>query len=259
MRVLFLGDVVGDAGVAALRKNLVRLKRSERIDFCVVNGENSSPYNGVTPDSYHDIIASGADCVTTGNHVFKRSEVYDLLDSDEFLLRPANYHPQCPGHGSCVLRRGSLVLGVGNIAGAAFMDRVESPFDCAERMLREFDSQGVRCRLIDIHAEATGEKCAFAYFLDGRVSAVIGTHTHVQTADERVLPLGTAYMTDAGMCGPAESVLGVEPQAVINKLRYGMPVKFTPAPGRTKIEGCIIEIDKNDGCAVGIERVSISS
>lgn len=259
MRILFIGDVVSSAGCDFVRKVLPAFKRTQQIDFCIINGENSAKGNGITPDSARHLLTSGADLLTTGNHVFRRPEIYDELEKDMLpILRPANMHRSAPGRGVTVLQKGGLRLGVGNILGNAFLDGASNSFDCADGIIEEFRKQGVVNIFIDLHAEATSEKRAMGFYLDGKVSVLAGTHTHVQTADEQILPKGTAYITDVGMTGVIGSVLGVKPENAIYKSRTGLPVKFENPDGDCSM-GCVIaETDNKTGKAVSIERFLIT-
>lgn len=254
MNILAIGDVVGSIGCNFLRSHLPALKKMKAIDLVIVNGENSANGNGLTPASVQYLFDSGADVVTSGNHSFRRRESYDLYDSCETLLRPANFPPAAPGRGYCVVDMGRIQVGVINLMGVVYLESMESPFDCVDRIL----AQGVpKITLVDFHAEATGEKCALAWYLDGRVSAVFGTHTHVQTADECVLPKGTGYLTDLGMTGPINSVLGVKPEIIIQKMRTKMPARFDIAEGDCRISGAIFTIDETSGKTVQVERLNI--
>ncbi|MBQ6421065.1 MAG: TIGR00282 family metallophosphoesterase [Clostridia bacterium] len=256
MQVLFIGDVVGEGGCAFLRRVLPDLKRRRGIDFCIVNGENSAAGNGMTPESCRHLLTSGADLVTGGNHSFRRNEICEYLDDPYVpVLRPQNFHASVPGRGTAVLERGRLRLGVMNLIGCAYMEPAGNPFDAADEILKAFAGQGVKCTLLDFHAEATGEKRAMGFYLDGRCSAVLGTHTHVPTADAGILPGGTAYITDVGMTGAKNSVLGVEPSCVIKKLRTGMPARFTQATGDAVMNAVLIELDETNGRAKAIEAI----
>ena len=258
MRILFVGDVVSVPGCEYLRRVLPGLKRRESIDFCIVNGENAALGNGITPQACEHLLTSGADLVTGGNHSLRRAEVYDLLDEAHgSLLRPMNLHRSAPGRGVAVLEKGGLRLGVANILGRTYMDPAGDPFDAAEDALREFGNAGVVCSVFDFHAEATSEKRAFGFFLDGRASAVFGTHTHVQTADAQLLPGGTAYITDVGMTGVKHSVLGVKIENATKKIRTGLPVRFEAAAGDCMLCGAIAEIDRQTGRAIGIETICL--
>ncbi|HEX3017643.1 MAG TPA: TIGR00282 family metallophosphoesterase [Caproicibacter sp.] len=254
MNILAIGDVVGSIGCRFLRSHLPTLKKMKAIDLVIVNGENSADGNGLTPVSVQYLLDSGADVVTSGNHSFRRKESYSLYDSCETLLRPANFPPSAPGKGFCIVDMGRIQVGVINLMGVVYMESMESPFDCADRIL----AKGMpKITLVDFHAEATGEKRSFGYYLDGRVSAVFGTHTHVQTADECVLPNGTGYISDLGMTGPIQSVLGVKPEIVIQKMRTKMPVRFDLADGDCKINGVIFNIDESTGKTISVERLDI--
>ena len=254
MIILAIGDVVGAPGSEYLRKRLPTIKKQYGVDFCIANGENSAPGNGITPESADFLFSCGVDLITTGNHVFRRREIYDRLDSAQDIIRPANYYAGNPGKGVAVADMGSVKIGVINLAGNAFMDG-DNPFTCVDRCLEEI--RDCRIKLVDFHAEATGEKRALGFYLDGKVSAVFGTHTHVQTADEQILTGGTGYITDLGMVGTVQSVLGVAPQNIITKLKTGMPTRFENNDGECMLCGCIFDIDKQSGKTVEIQRISI--
>lgn len=256
MNVLFLGDVVGKPGREAVAAKLPAFKRFQAIDFCVANGENSADGDGITAASAEELFSAGVDVVTGGNHSFKRREAYDYLNEAPYVLRPANYSPDAPGKGVCVFDMGSRAVAVINLAGASFMDPCDNPFRTADKLLASLD-QFVKTVIVDFHAETTGEKRALAEYLAGRVSAVIGTHTHVQTADERVLEGGTAFITDAGMCGPVDSVLGVKKEQAIELMLNRIPVRFSVADGETVISGVVIRVDDKTGRAEAIERIQI--
>lgn len=254
MNILVIGDVVGTPGSEYLRRRLPLIKRQYAVDFCIANGENSAAGNGITPQSAEFLFDSGVDLITTGNHVFRRKEIYDMLNSRHDIIRPANYYEGNPGKGVAVADLGSVKIGVINLAGNAFMDG-GNPFTCVDNCLDEI--KDCRIKLIDFHAEATGEKRALGFYLDGRVSAVFGTHTHVQTADEQILPEGTGYITDLGMVGTVQSVLGVDPKNIITKLKTGMPTRFENNEGECMLCGCIFEIDKQSGKTVDVQRINI--
>ena len=259
MRILFVGDVVAPQGCEHLRRVLSAFKKQQNIDFCIVNGENSAQGNGILPGSCDYILDSGADLVTTGNHALKRVEIEKYFDNENIpLIRPSNFHRAAVGKGSYILERKGMRLGVINLIGRIYMDTgCDSPFDEAEKLISEMNAQGIKNIFVDFHAEATSEKRVMGYFLDGRVSAVIGTHTHVQTADEVILPKGTAYMTDAGMTGVIDSVLGVEISCASRKVITGLPVHFRNPEGACKMDCVVIETDNKTGRAVSIERFSI--
>lgn len=254
MIILAIGDVVGVPGCEYLRKKLPALKKLHGVDFCIANGENSAAGNGITPQSADYLLDSGIDMITTGNHVFRRREIYDRLDTDRNIIRPYNYYSSNPGKGYAVADMGSVKIGVFNLAGNAFMEG-SNPFTAADEVLKKLED----CRIIlgDFHAEATGEKRALGFYLDGRVSALFGTHTHVQTADEQILPQGTGYITDLGMVGTVQSVLGVDPDNIITKLKTGMPTRFENNSGECMLNACLFEIDKLSGKTAAVERINI--
>jgi len=256
MNLLFVGDVVGRPGRRAVTQWLPALRRELRADFVVVNGENSAGGFGITPETFNEITGAGADVVTGGNHIWHTREAPALLDGEPRLLRPANYPAGAPGRGAAVFPSAAGPrVGVLNLEGRAFMQPLLSPFEvgreAAERLRAE-----TRVILVDFHAEATSEKAALAWHLDGRVSAVVGTHTHVQTADERILPRGTAFITDAGMTGPRDSIIGMSRESVLPRFLTLLPARFEVASGPAQLNGVLIEIDAEAGRAVRIERVA---
>ncbi len=255
MNILTVGDVVGTAGCEFFRAVLPAFKRLKSIDLCIVNGENSAAGNGMTPFSAQYLLDNGADFITGGNHSFRRREVYELLDSSSRITRPANFYRTNPGKGFGIIDMGSVRVGILNLAGGVYMDKCDNPFDCVDSLLPELES--CRIRLVDFHAEATAEKRAMGFYLDGRVSAVFGTHTHVLTADEQILPGGTGYITDIGMTGVIASVLGVKSEISIDFMKTGMPARFDAAEGACMLNGCIFEIDDKTGKTLSVERVSI--
>ena len=256
MRILAVGDVVGTSGLECLRAKLPMLKKENKIDLCVVNGENSSDGNGITPSSAEHIFVSGADVITTGNHAYRRKEMYEYFDDNEFVIRPANYSENNPGRGVCVVDMGRCSVCVINLMGNMYMaDSLDNPFHTIDRLLDEYSEN--RIILVDFHAETTSEKRAMAFYLDGRVSALFGTHTHVQTADECVLKNATGYITDLGMVGTIDSVLGVKPQIIIDKFKYNMPARFDFFKGPASLCGCIFEIDDRTGKTISVERICI--
>ena len=255
MRLLFLGDVVGEGGCNFLMKKLPEYKRNNKIDVCIANGENSAQGNGVTPKSIEMMLDSGVDMVTLGNHTYKRIEIMEYLERDVPVVRPFNYPSGAPGKGVGIIDKGRYRLAVVNMLGTVYSEPLGNPFNEMEKALKETD--GCKTIIVDFHAEATAEKRAMGFFLDGKVTAVLGTHTHVQTADEQMLPKGTAYITDVGMTGPVQSVLGIEPELTIKKFRSNLPVRFQNAGGEYSMNGCVIEIDEKTGNATSIERVDI--
>ena len=255
MRVLAIGDVVGSIGCKCLRALLPNLKKEKKIDLVIVNGENSADGNGITPASAEHLFASGADIITTGNHAFRRRESYELFAGRHDLLRPANYPHGAPGKGICVVDKGRFQVAVVNLMGTVYLEALDCPFATMERLLAE--NHLPKVILVDFHAEATGEKGGFAYAYDGAVSAVFGTHTHVQTADTQILPKGTGFITDLGMTGPCHSVLGVKPELIIKKLKTKMPVRFDLASGSCHMDGAIFEIDEKTGKTNSVERIHL--
>lgn len=253
MNILTIGDVVGSIGCRFLRERLPQLKKGKAVDLVIANGENSADGNGLTPTSAQFLFDSGVDVITSGNHSFRRKESYDFYDSCETLLRPANFPAAAPGKGVCIVDMGRLQVGVINLMGVVYMESMDSPFDTADRLLEGMP----KITLIDFHAEATGEKRSFAYYLDGRVSAVFGTHTHVQTSDECVLENGTGYISDLGMTGPIHSVLGVKPELVIQKMRTKMPVRFDLSDGPCQMDCALFHIEEKTGKTESVERIQI--
>lgn len=252
MNILMLGDVVGQGGCEAVRRLLPTLKKQYSADIVIVNGENSAQGNGILPSSAKHIFDSGADVITTGNHVFRRREIYDILDrEDSAVIRPANYSPANPGRGVFVIDMLRFRLAVVNLMGTAGMEPLKNPFDTIDDILKTLDTPNI---IVDFHAETTSEKRAMGFYLDGRVSALAGTHTHVQTADEQILPNGTAYITDLGMCGPKQSVLGVKPEQVIARFRTAMPTRFENPSGVQIVCGIAVELDEKNGRAKNVER-----
>lgn len=255
LNVLAVGDVVGDGGLECLDRRLRPLQRLHDIHFTVVNGENASGV-GILPRQAKQIYDAGADVVTLGNHTWNRIQIKDLLDDVPWLLRPANYTSRVPGRGLGVFDgpRG-LRIAVMNLIGRCEMDsNFENPFTTADRLLKGLDADLV---LVDFHAEATSEKGAMGYYLDGRVQALWGTHTHVPTADAKLLPKGTGFLTDLGMTGPAESVLGIRPEQAVNRFLGGLPSRFEPAPGPCKLESAIFTIDTAANKCVSVQRLDI--
>lgn len=256
LRILALGDVVGEEGVRLLENGgrLRRLIGERRADLTIVNGENSAEGNGMSRESAERLLDAGADVITGGNHTWRRRDVYRLLDEGECLIRPANYPPDAPGVG-CVIAeaRGYRVL-VLNLIGTVYMEPVTPPADTAARILKSEQGK-YDLAVCDFHAEATSEKLFLARYFDGKFAAVFGTHTHVQTADEQILPGGTGYITDLGMCGSTAGILGVRTESVIHKFTLRTPVQFEPAHGSPRIRGCLFEIDERSGRCARVERI----
>ncbi len=254
VKILAVGDVCGSVGLEFLHRTLRSYKERNGIDFCVVNGENANVV-GVTPKQCDSILRAGADVITLGNHTWTRWELQPYLDESRRVIRPANFGPQCPGVGDVVINTDFGKVWVMNFIGRYGLDtNTDNPYVIVDDMLREPAADIV---LVDFHAEATSEKVAMGYFLDGRVSAVWGTHTHVQTSDACVLPNGTGYITDLGMTGPIHSVIGVAPEQSIGKFLGDPPRRYDPATGAAKLEGCVFEIDVASGRCVNAEAVRL--
>jgi 2',3'-cyclic-nucleotide 2'-phosphodiesterase len=256
LKVLFLGDIVGKPGRAAVRHFVPVLRERHGLDLCLGNSENSAGGAGITPESADDLLEAGLDLLTGGNHTWSKREILPYLERNgSRQLRPANYPDGAPGRGHAVVTSpGGRKLGVVNLEGRVFMKPLDCPFRAAERLVAEL-RQETPCILVDMHCEATSEKNAMGHFLDGRVSAVLGTHTHVQTADERVLRAGTAYQTDVGMCGPWDSVIGLRKESAIERFLTARHTPFETAQGETVLQGAIVEIDDETGRARGILRI----
>ncbi|MBQ8568476.1 MAG: TIGR00282 family metallophosphoesterase [Oscillospiraceae bacterium] len=250
MKILFLGDIVGSHGCRFVRSKIFDIKKQYNIDTVIVNGENSADGNGITPASAD--MLSFADVITTGNHCFRRKEMMKRYDEPCNVIRPANYPEGAPGKGVYIHDMGSARLAVINLMGTVYLEALDNPFTVIDRILEDIDTPNI---LVDFHAEATSEKKAMGQYLAGRVTAVIGTHTHVQTADETILSGHTAYITDAGMCGAELSVLGVKSELAINKMKTHLPVKFAESDNPPFLNGVIIEYDKKNGKALSVERI----
>jgi metallophosphoesterase (TIGR00282 family) len=256
LRILFLADVFGAAGRAAVEQRLPSLREELGADFCVVNGENAADGRGLTPKLADKLLAAGADVVTLGNHVWARDELRPYLEGSERVIRPANVASGSPGRALAVAPAADgTPVAVINLLGWLFLDVALGPFEVVDELVEEARRRA-KVVIVDFHAEATSEKIAIARWLDGRVTAVIGTHTHVQTSDARVQPGGTAAITDAGMTGPHDSVIGVEAELAIRRMRTGMPVRFRPAEGGVRLEGVVIDCDA-DGRATAIEPLRV--
>jgi len=258
VRILFIGDIVGKGGRRAIT-DLLPTVIKEGVDFVIANGENVSGGIGITPQYAQMLWNQGVNVITSGNHIWRKKEILSLLDHEPCLLRPANYPPGTPGRGSgtYTTAQGQKV-GVINLEGRVFMRSLESPFKTAEEHIALLRRE-TKVIIVDFHAEATSEKVALGWFLDGEVSAVLGTHTHVQTADERVLPGGTAYITDVGMTGPTESVIGVRKEIAVERFLTLLPNKFEPATGKIELQGAIVDVDEETGRSREIRRVKLGA
>lgn len=258
MKVIIVGDIVGKPGRKILTSMLKRLKEEHEAEFVVANAENAAEGAGVVPKVGDEILNAGVDVMTSGNHIFDKKDVIPYIENQPRLLRPANYSPEAPGRG---LWLGSTVSGtqvaVINIQGRIFMPPTDCPFRTADRLLEEIGKRA-SVIIVDHHAEATSEKLAMGRYLDGRVSVVVGTHTHVQTADEQLLPGGTGYITDLGMTGPYDGVIGVEAQLVITRFIRGLPVRYQTAHDKAQLHGVVVEIDERNGKSIAIKRLQVS-
>jgi len=255
MQILFLGDVVGRGARRLLRRELRRIRAENDVDFVIANGENAAGGRGIDPDSLEEMFDAGVDVLTSGNHIWQHRSLLPYLDREARLLRPFNFAQGSPGHGWVVVEaRNGVRIGVLNLIGRVFMGNYDCPFRAADEVLGgpAADAQVV---VVDMHAEATSEKVGMGWYLDGRVAAVLGTHTHVQTADERVLPEGTAHLTDAGMCGPIDSVIGMRRDEVLERFLTQRPARFAVAKGPVVLQGAFIDVDPGSGSARSIRRL----
>src|SRR6516225_1852186 len=256
LRLLFLGDIIGEPGRRAVVETLPRLKKEWGVDFVIVNGENAAAGRGITGRISIDLLRAGVAVITSGDHIWDQKEVVSYIQTEPRLLRPINYPPGTPGRGSIVLETAKGKIGVINVQGRTFMQpSLENPFRIAEEEVRSLRLE-THVIFVDVHAETTSEKIALGRFLDGKVSAVAGTHTHVQTADEQIFPGGTAFICDAGMCGPTHSILGREIQPILQRFLRSMPVVFPVARGEIKLHGLLVDIDETTGRALAVRRVA---
>jgi 2',3'-cyclic-nucleotide 2'-phosphodiesterase len=256
MNILMVGDVFGESGRAAVAKHVPALRQQHAIDFCVVNIENAANGFGVTPLIARQALEHGADVLTSGNHIWDKKEIVEYITKENLLLRPANFPAGTPGVGHVTIKAGPHKVAVLNLMGRVFMHPIDCPFRKADEVVPEL-RKDTRIILVDMHAEATSESVAMGWHLDGRVSAVVGTHRHVQTADERVLPGGTAYITDLGMTGPTEGVIGVDRDLILQRFMNQMPVRFEPAKGPAALHGVVIVVDPETGRASDIRRLRV--
>ena len=255
VRILFIGDIVGKPGRDVVAALLPRLVKSRQVDFVVANGENASAVAGLTPKVAEELLDLGIDVLTSGNHIWKRKEIEPYLAQSRVVLRPANYPSGVPGTGHVVLKTDEgIPVGVVNLEGRVFMKPLDCPFRTADHLLDQMATK-TAIRVVDFHAEATSEKQALAWYLDGRASAVVGTHTHVQTADERILHAGTGFITDVGMTGPTDSVIGIRKEDAITQLITQKPLTFNPAKGRLQLQAVLLDISPETGHTVAIERI----
>lgn len=258
MNILFIGDVVGAGGCTFIQKNLTAVKRHYAIDFTVINAENSAVGNGVTPDSADWLLDCGADVLTLGNHGLRRKEIYEYLDNkNNPIVRPLNLHKSAPGRGYTIIEKGALKIGIINLMGMVDMDSIDNPFSHIDKAVDTLQGENCNIILVDFHAEATAEKRAMGFYLDGKITALIGTHTHVPTADEQILEHGTAYITDVGMTGPMDSCIGVKKELAIQKMKTLLPVRFENPDTPCSMQGVVIQADEASGKAVSIERIEV--
>ena len=258
VRILFIGDIVGRPGRDLVRHGLAALVEHHHIDLVVANAENAAAGFGITREIGDQLLDLGVDVMTSGNHIWDKKEALDYIGAEPRLLRPLNYPAGVPGNGSYLARtRGGISVGVINAMGRVFMLNIDDPFARVPEAIEAL-RQRARIIFVDFHAEATSEKIAMGWHLDGRVTAVIGTHTHVQTADERILPNGTAYLTDAGMTGPHDSIIGMEREPALARFLNGMPSRFEPATGNPRVNGVIVDADDKTGRALAVRRISYS-
>jgi 2',3'-cyclic-nucleotide 2'-phosphodiesterase len=259
MNVLMVGDIFGDSGRAALAKLLPRLRQQHAIDVAVVNIENAAGGFGVTPQIARTVLeAGGVDVLTSGNHIWDKKEIIPYIGKENLLLRPANFPVGTPGSGYITVKAGPHRVAVLNLMGRVFMNPIDCPFRKADEIVAELRRE-TPVVLVDMHAEATSEVMALGWYLDGRVSAVVGTHRHVQTSDERILPGGTAYITDLGMTGPVDSVIGVDKDIIIQRFLTQMPIRFEPAKGPAALRGVVIAVDPDTGRATSIQRLDVAA
>ena len=258
MKILFIGDVVGSPGREMVQEYLPRLKQKYQPQLTIVNGENAAGGKGITEKIYKQFLQAGAQAVTMGNHTWDKKEIFEFIDQADAMIRPANFPEGTPGKGIHYIKSNKLIVAVLNLQGRTFLPPLDDPFRRADELIEEA-SQKTPLIFVDFHAEATSEKQAMGWYLDGRVSVVAGTHTHTQTADERILPKGTAFITDAGMTGPYDGILGMEKEAVLNRFLSSLPVRFeVPKQGRNQLNGILVEVGEQTGKAKKITRILIN-
>jgi metallophosphoesterase (TIGR00282 family) len=257
MRILLIGDIVGKPGVKMVTQSLPGLRQREGLDLVIANAENSADGSGIAPSIYKKLIAAGVDCITLGDHIYRRSEICPILQEETNIVRPANYPPQAPGKTWAVVKSAAGVpVAVFSLLGRVFMRPVDCPFAAADKVLAEIPAD-VKVRVLDLHAEATSDKQLMGRYLDGKVSAVLGTHTHVTTADEQILPGGTAFQCDVGMTGPFDSILGRRYDRVLETTITFQPTQFDVATGDVRLCGTIVEVDESTGKATAIRRLVV--
>ncbi|MFE8699154.1 TIGR00282 family metallophosphoesterase [Cytobacillus sp. FJAT-54145] len=258
MNILFIGDVVGSPGRDMVHEYLPKLKEKYRPHITIINGENAAGGKGITEKIYRGFLEAGAQAVTLGNHTWDNREIFEFIDKAKYMVRPANFPKDNPGKGIVYLKMNQDEVAIISVQGRTFMQPNDCPFTVVDELINEAKER-TPIIFVDFHAEATSEKQAMGWYLDGRVTAVVGTHTHVQTADNRILPSGTAYISDVGMTGPYDGILGVEKEAVLKRFLTNLPVRFeVPTTGRSQLNGVLIELDKNSGRAKKIDRIIIN-
>ncbi|MBM7572099.1 TIGR00282 family metallophosphoesterase [Aquibacillus albus] len=258
MRILFIGDVVGSPGREMIQQYLPKLKQKYQPHVTIINGENAASGKGINEKIYKQFLEWGAQAITMGNHTWDKKDIFEFINDARYMVRPANFPEDTPGKGLLFVKSNKLEVAVINLQGRTFMPPLDDPFRKADLLIEEAKKR-TNIVFVDFHAEATSEKQAMAWYLDGRVSAVVGTHTHTQTSDERILPNGTGYISDVGMTGPYDSILGVERDAVIKKFLTNLPVRFeVPKKGRMQLNGILIDIDNKSGRAENVERILIN-
>lgn len=258
MNLLFIGDVVGAPGRDMVKEYLPKLKEKYRPQVTIINGENAASGRGITEKIYHQFLEYGAQAVTMGNHTWDNREIFEFIDDAKYLVRPANFPKGAPGNGLAFLKINDLEIAVINLQGRTFMNPIDDPFQKADELVK-LACERTPFIFVDFHAEVTSEKQAMGWYLDGRVSAVVGTHTHVQTADSRILPRGTGYLTDVGMTGPYDGILGMEREAVLKRFLTGLPSRFeVPKTGRSQLSAVLFELDRKTGRTKKIERILIN-
>lgn len=256
MNILVIGDIVGRPGREILKSMLSWVQTRYNIDFTIANAENAAGGRGLTLDVKNELLGIGIDCLTMGNHVWDNKNIFSFIDDEPRLIRPINYPADCPGQGIHIFKAGfNKKIAVINASGRVFLPALDCPFRALDDALQEIHTL-VDYIIVDFHAEATSEKVAFGYYLDGRVSAVLGTHTHIQTADEKILPNGTAYITDLGMTGPIDSILGMEKQPIIERFLNARPSRFQVAEGAAQLQGVVLQVDEDSMKTINIERIS---
>ncbi|WP_018922481.1 TIGR00282 family metallophosphoesterase [Salsuginibacillus kocurii] len=257
MKLMFIGDVVGSPGRKMVEEYVPKLKKKYRPSMVVINGENAAHGKGITEKIYKQLLNAGAQAITLGNHAWDKKEIFEFIEEAPNLIRPANFPEGTPGNGYKILDINGVKLGLINLMGRTFMPPLDCPFQKVDQILAEIEDRS-DCIFVDFHGEATSEKQAMGWYLDGRVSAVIGTHTHVQTGDERILPNGTAYLSDVGMTGPYDGILGMERETIIQKFKTGLPARFEVDTGREQLSGVYLELDPKTKKAKKIERLLIN-